>query len=368
MHIDDIEVFYVTLPLRSPWRTSYGEDWEIHTILVRMASGDYEGWGEASPLRTPTYSPEYAGGVYDLITSLLAPLLVGQELPTAEALLDILAPYKGNYYAKAALESAWWTLQSALQGVPLHRLLGGVTRPVAAGADLGVQDSIDILLNKIENAIERGFKRVKLKVRRGWDLEVLQAVRGAFPDLCMHIDCNGGYELADIDFFHRIDRLNLAMIEQPLFHTDLYEHSLLQRQIETPICLDESIRSTRDLKLAIELGACKVVNVKYARVGGLATAAKLQAMAQEAGITCWVGSMLESAVGAGLNIELSTLPNFTYPNDLFESSYFFREDLSEEAITQNADCTFTPCTTPGTPYPPHMGKLAKYTERQIRFS
>jgi O-succinylbenzoate synthase len=209
-----------------------------------------------------------------------------------------------------------------------------------------------MLLAKIQGAVDQGFQRVKLKVRPGWDLEMLRAVRSTFPAHTFHIDCNSGYTLDDIDFFKQVDELGLAMIEQPLFHTDLLEHAELQKQLETPICLDESIKSVRDFEWALRLASCRILNIKMGRVGGLSVAIKLHNMARDAGIPCWVGGMLESAIGAGISIELATLDNFTYPNDLFPSSFFYRQDLTEPATKLNADCTFTPSAMPATPYAP----------------
>jgi O-succinylbenzoate synthase len=364
MHIDAIEVYYVALPLIYPWRTAYGEDADIHSVLVRMVSGASEGWGEATPFYAPTYSPETATSAFFLISGLFAQALVGEDVATAEALLARLAHFKGNPFAKAGVETAWWVLQARMAELPLHRLLGGERRDVEAGADFGVQDSYDVLLEKIDAAVARGFKRVKLKVRPGWDLEMLQEVRVAFPRLTMHIDCNSGYSLDDLDFFRAVDKLGLAMIEQPLFHTDLFDHAELQRQIDTPICLDESVTSVRDFELALRLGSCRVLNIKTGRVGGLSVAVRLHDLARDAGIPCWVGGMLESAIGAGISIELATLPNFTYPNDLFESQRFYRQDLTDVEMCLNPDCTFTPSCVPGTSYEPVTDRVAAATVRR----
>jgi O-succinylbenzoate synthase len=364
MHIDAIEVYYATLPLIYPWRTAYGEDTHVHSVIVRMESAGYEGWGESCPFYAPTYSSETATSAFFLVSELFAGELVGQDIATAHELLARLNQFKGNPFAKAAIESAWWLLYAAILGEPLHRLWGGEERNVDAGADFGVQDSYDMLLKNIQVAVDRGFKRVKLKVRRGWDLEVLRIVRSTFPRLRMHIDCNGGYSLSDVDFFKAIDELDLAMIEQPLFHQDLFDHAELQRQIRTPICLDESVTSTRGLELALRLGSCKVLNIKYSRVGGLSVAVRLHDIARDAGIPCWVGSMLESGIGAGINIELATLPNFTYPNDLFESRRFYHQDLTDPEVHMNADCTFTPSAMPGTPYKPVIERLARVAKHK----
>ena len=359
MKIDRIDVYYVALPLIYPWRTAYGEDPDVHSVLVRLVSGDYEGWGESTPLRAPFYSPETAMSVYYNITEFMAPLVVGREIGRAEDILDALMWFKDNPFAKAGCEIAWWSLKAQMEGRPLHELFGGKFREVEAGADFGVQDSYDMLLGKLQGAVDRGFKRIKLKARRGWDLEMLRIVRSAFPKQTFHIDCNSGYTLDDLPLFREIDKIGLAMIEQPLFHTDLLEHAELQRQIETPVCLDESVKSVKAFEWALKLKSCRVLNIKMGRVGGLSVALKLHQMAKDAGIPCWVGSMLESGIGAGILVELATLDNFTYPGDLFPSSFFYRQDLTVPELVLNPNCTFTPSRVPGTPYQPVLERVEK---------
>jgi O-succinylbenzoate synthase len=364
MRIDRIEIHYVALPLIYPWKTAYGEDADIHSVLFRLISGEHEGWGETAPFFAPTYSPETASTVFALNQEVFCPLLVGRDFDTADDLLDALKVFKGNPFAKAGPESAWWDLHARMEGKPLGKLLGATRDRVDAGSDFGVQDSLEMLLEKIQGSIDRGFKRTKLKVRPGWDLEMLQLVRTTFPRHTFHIDCNSGYSLDDLPFFKAVDRLGLAMIEQPLFHRDLHDHAELQRQLETPICLDESVTSLRDFELALKLGSCRYLNIKIGRVGGISVAKRLHDRAQEAGIPCWVGGMLESGIGGGLSIELAGLGNFTYPADLFPSAFFYRQDLTEPEMSLNEDCTFTLSTVPGTPYVPQMDRVAARTVRK----
>jgi len=364
MHIDRIEIYYVRLPLIYPWKTAYGEDADIHSVLFRMVSGEHEGWGEATPFFAPTYSPETASTVFVLNEEVFGPLLVGRDFETAEALLDALRVFKGNPFAKAGPESAWWDLHARMTGQPLGRLLGAERATVEAGSDFGVQDTLDMLLEKIQGVVDQGFRRTKLKVRPGWDLEMLRVVRDAFPRHTFHIDCNSGYSLDDLPFFRAVDRLGLAMIEQPLFHRDLHDHAELQRQLETPICLDESVTSLRDFELALKLGSCRYLNIKIGRVGGVSVAKALHDRARDAGVPCWVGGMLESGVGAGLSIELAGLGNFTYPADLFPSAFFYCQDLTEPEMVLNPDCTFSLSTVPGTPYRPVPSRVEAATVRK----
>ena len=364
MRIDSIELYYVEMPLKYPWRTAYGEDWEIHSVLVKAVSGDHEGWGETTPFFEPTYSPETAGTAFWLLKKVFCPALIGEELETADELNKRLAPFKGNPFAKAGIETAWWSLEAQIQGKPLHQLLGGALEEVEAGADFGIQDSFDMLLGNIEQALKAGFKRVKLKARPGWDLEMLKAVRSTFPNDTFHIDCNSGYTLDDLPFFKEVDKLGLAMIEQPLFHTDLIEHAELQRQLKTPICLDESLTSVRAMEMALRLGSCRYVNIKPGRVGGLANAKAIHDLAMENGIPAWVGGMLESGIGAGICVELASLSNFVYPNDLFPSERFYEQDLTEPALVLQPDYTFKVSDVPGTPYKPAQERIDRVTKQK----
>lgn len=368
MRIESAEIRYVELPLISPWRTAYGEDATIHSIMVRFTSGGTSAWGESTPFYAPTYSPEFAQGAYDAARTFFLPMLVGEEVESAEDLLRRIAVFKGNPFAKASVETAWWALHSRLAGQPLWRALGGERPEVLCGADFGVQDTIDDLLKQIQGAVDAGYPRIKLKVRHGWDLNVLDAVRGAFPDHTFHVDCNSGYDLAeDLETLKAFDRYRLAMIEQPLFYTDLIEHAELQKQIETPVCLDESVKGPRDLRLALKIGACRVVNVKPGRVGGLRNAVAIHDMARDAGIDAWVGGMLESGVGAGICSALGTLPGFTYPADIFPSSRFYTEDITEPWIEQDEGCRVVLSETPGVGFDPVPERLDAVTVQQARF-
>ena len=361
MRIDKLDVYYVSMPLIYPWRTAYGVDYDIHSVLVKATSGEHEGWSEATPFFAPTYLPESAGSVYYLVTEVFGPHVVGREYETAADLNRRLDVFKGNSFAKAALEICWWTLEVARTGTPLHRLLGGETREVVAGADFGIQDSLDMLLGNIQRAVDAGFPRIKLKVAPGWDLDVLRTVCATFPKMTFHIDCNAGYTLDDLPFFKAIDGLGLAFIEQPLHYADVLDHAELARQIETPVCLDETITSVKAAEQAIQVGACRYINIKPGRTGGLSNSLAVHDLAQEAGIPVWVGGMLESAVGAAFCIELATLPNFTYPGDVFPSSRFYERDLATPQLELTPQLTFEPLTG-GLPTP-DPEQLAKLTVR-----
>lgn len=359
MRLDKLDIYHVAMPLIYPWRTAYGEDKSIHSVLVRATSGEHTAWSESSPLFAPTYLSESAGAVFYNVSEILGPFVIGREYDTAIELSERLDVFKGNSFAKAAVEICWWTLTQAMTGRPLHILLGGEAREVVVGADFGIQDSIDMLLGNVQVAVDEGYPRVKLKVGRGWDLDVINAVTDTFPDTTFHIDCNAGYTLDDLPFFKAIDGCGLAFIEQPLHYTDVLDHAELARQIQTPICLDESITSVKAAEQALSVDACKYVNIKAGRLGGLSNSIAVHDLCQREGIPVWVGGMLESAMGASIGVELATLPNFTYPGDIFPSSRFYEQDLSSPPLKLTSRNTFEPFT--GELPSPDPDQLAKLT-------
>jgi len=361
MRIDRIDLYHVAMPLMYPFRTSYGDDESIEAIIVRLEANGAVGWGETAPWRAPGYSPEWAYAAFLTMERWLAPRLVGQDIATGEELQSRLAGVKGNHFAKAGLDVAWWDLYALLEARPLWRVLGGQSPVVSVGADLGVMDSVEELLSAVDGVREAGFPRLKLKYRPGWDLPVVRAVRRAHPDLTTHIDCNGAYTLDDLPMFRELDELGLAMIEQPLAHDDLVDHATLQAQLTTPICLDESVTTVARARKAAEIGAARWVNVKPGRVGGLTNAVAIHDVCARAGIPCWVGGMLESALGQGAAIALATLPNFRYPADVFPSSRFYRLDLSEPQITLGSPPSVTAPDLPGVGFRPHPDRLRAQT-------
>ena len=369
MIIDAIDVYWARVPLAFVWKTSYADQRVTDTILVRMQSGRHHAWGESCPPYIPAYSAEHTLATFHTVREHLAPRIVGQDLGSAEELLARIDFVKGNQFARAALEIAWWVLEATRQGVPLHVLLGGKGDRVAVGADFGIQDSLDILMQKIQGAIDAGFPRIKLKFRPGWDLAMVAAVRSTFPHFTFHVDCNAAYTLADAVLFRALDRHRLAMIEQPLADDgmSLVDHAELQRRLETPICLDESAHSVAHVRAAIRLGSCRVVNIKMARVGGLAASREIQALCAEHGIPCWVGGMLETAIGGAICAELATLPNFTYPGDIFPSSDFYDQDLGTPAVTLCGPGAVATSRVPGITQEPDPELLSRWTVAHAAF-
>jgi O-succinylbenzoate synthase len=367
MRIEGIDIYWVKLPLAFVWRTSYADQRFTDTILVRMEGEGHYAWGESCPVYVPAYSAEHTIATFHTVREHMAPRIIGQDIESAQDLLDRISFIKGNQFARAALDITWWVLDAKRRGVPLHAALGGKRDRVPVGADFGVQDSLDILLQKIQGAIDQGFPRIKLKFRPGWDLNMVAAVRSTFPNLTFHVDCNAAYTLADADLFRKLDRYHLAMIEQPLVDDgmSLINHADLQKMIETPVCLDESVHSLAHVQAAIRLGSCKVVNIKMARVGGLTASRDIQALCAEHGIPCWVGGMLESAIGGAICAELATLPNFTYPGDIFPSSYFYKNDIGKPEIVLSGPGEFTTSQVPGIPQEPEPDLLKQWTVAHV---
>jgi o-succinylbenzoate synthase len=369
MVIHGIEIYWVRIPLAFVWKTSYGDQHYTDTILVRMEADGHHAWGESCPPYLPAYSAEHTVAAFHTLREHMAGRIVGEDIRTAQDLLNRIDFVKGNQFARAALEITWWVLEAKRQGLPLHVALGGKGERVAVGADFGVQDSLDALMEKIQGAVDQGFPRIKLKVRPGWDLHMVAAVRSTFPNFTFHVDCNAAYTRADLELFLALDKYHLAMIEQPLADDgmSLVNHAELQKRIDTPICLDESALSVAHVQAAIRLGACRVVNIKMARVGGLTASRDIQALCAQHGIPCWVGGMLESAIGGAICAELATLPNFTYPGDIFPSSYFYRDDVGKPEILLSGRGEVATSRVPGIPQEPDPDLLARWTVDRASF-
>lgn len=366
MQVNSIDLFRVAMPMKSVWRTAFSEMSDIDCVLVRLDLDGAVGWAETAPYAAPNYCGEWADGAFDVLRDWLAPALVGRKVPDSGVLQGFLKSFKGNQFAKSALDIAWWDARAKLDGKPLWQFIGGTSPKVTVGADIPVQDDSDSLIGEIAAALDAGFVRVKLKFRPGMGADTIRAVRRRFPDTVMHIDCNSGFTLDDLPLFRELDQCGLAMIEQPLGHDDLIDHANLQRELQTPICLDESIVSLDKVRKAIEIGAGRWVNLKVGRVGGLSNAIAIHDLCQHHQIPCWVGGMLESAVGQGPSLALATLPNIAYPNDIFPSARFYQQDLSEPEITLSGPSAVTAPDRPGHGFGPDPQRLEHVTIRHTR--
>lgn len=366
MKIDAIGLHHVAMPLMSPFRTAFGDNSVIDSLLVSFESEGVVGWGESAPWGAPWYSGEWTAGAFLLGRTELAPVLLHRDIGTGDELQRLLQPIKDNRFAKAAFDLAWWDLHARLAAKSLCAVIGGAVRAVDVGADFGVMPTIDDLLREIDVAIRAGFKRVKLKIRPGWDVDVVRAVRNSFPAGAFHVDANSGYRLDDIAVFRALDRMNLAMIEQPLAHDDLHDHAKLQAQLETPVCLDESITSPARARHAIETRAGRWFNLKLGRVGGMTEALKIRSIAEDAGVPCWVGGMLESAIGQSHSTAFGTLPNILYPSDIFPTDRFYRIDLADAAMELSAPGQVRPFPGHGIGCAPNPGRLERFSVQRFR--
>jgi len=349
VRISSVHLYHVAMPLKEPWKTAFGEDQTVETVLAEVQDDNgLSAWAEATPLGSPRYSSEWAGGAFAALRDFFAPTVIGKDFASGSELQDALGAFKGHQFAKSLLDIAWYELASSQVGQPLHKFLGGDDKHVEVGADFGVRASLDELVAKVGSAVDLGYRRVKLKARPGWDAAVVRLVRREFPDLVFHIDCNGGYTLGDLDLFKQLDDQGLAMIEQPLAVDDLIDHAKLQAQLTTPVCLDESITSPARMRQAVEIGSCRYVNIKPGRVGGLTNAIRIHDICAAAQIPAWVGGMQESSIGAAVCTALATLDNFVYPADIFPSDWFYSEDLAAPPVRFGRGDAGQPCAIPDT--------------------
>ena len=334
MIISSIELREIRLPLVHFFETSFGRTTERQIIVVRVVdTNGSEGWGECTAGEQPFYSDEWTESAWSTLREFLAPMVVGREIQSAAASWNLMKPVRGHRMAKAAIETACWDLEAKRAGVPLWRHLGGDQREISCGVSIGIQDTVEVLLEKIAKEVNAGYQRIKIKIKPGWDLQVVESVRRDFPDIRLMADANSAYTLEDVNLFKELDDFDLMMVEQPLAHDDIFDHAQLQKQIDTPVCLDESIHSAGDAQHAIQLEACKIINVKLGRVGGHAEAKRVEKVARDNGIPVWCGGMLESGIGRAHNIAMSTLRGFTLPGDVSASSRYWEEDIIEPAVT-----------------------------------
>ncbi len=347
MRIERITLYRIRLPLVHPFETSFGRMTDKTAILVRVDAEGLTGWGEAAVNEHPYYNEEDVVTAWHILRDYLVPAFVGRNLPDPEEAWRWMARVRGHHLAKAGLEMALWDLRAKAQGIPLARILGGVRDQVPVGVSIGIQEDVEALLDRIEAFVAQGYRRVKVKIRPGWDVEVLEAIRARFPDLPLMADANAAYRLEEADRLRALDPLNLMMIEQPLAHDDLWEHRQLQARLKTPICLDESIRTPEQGRAALEMGACRIINLKPGRVGGAWETMRLERIAREMGAPLWCGGMLETGVGRAHNVALASLPGFTLPGDLSGSDRYWHEDLVEPPFTVSPEGTLAVPQGPG---------------------
>ncbi|MDT7806846.1 MAG: o-succinylbenzoate synthase [Acidobacteriota bacterium] len=348
MNISSIELREIRLRLVHFFETSFGRTIERRIMLVRIIDRDgAEGWGECTAGEGPFYSEEWIDSAWEVARSFLASMVLGREVESASDVSALMRRVRGHRMAKASIETACWDLESKRAGVPLWLHLGGVQAEIPCGVSIGIQETPEALLEKIERELADGYQRIKIKIKPGWDRAIVERVRARFPDTRLMVDANSAYTLDDAPLLRALDEYGLMMIEQPLAYDDREDHAALQRQIKTPVCLDESIRSAEDARKAIELGACRIINVKLGRVGGHFEAARVEAVCREAGMPVWCGGMLESGIGRAHNIAMATLRGFTLPGDISASARYWSEDIIEPQVTVTPQGTIVAPKAPG---------------------
>jgi O-succinylbenzoate synthase len=368
MKIEAITLRELKMPLAHFFETSFGRTYTRRILLVTLHCEGLEGWGECVAGEAPYYSEEYVDGAWDVITRYLAPMLLGRTIERGSELPALLGRVREHPMAKAALENAAWDAEAQARNVPLWKLLGGTRREIACGVSIGIQDSHEQLLDKIETELAAGYRRIKIKVKPGWDVNVLEKIRARWPRIVLSCDANSAYTLADQQHLQKFDRFKLLMIEQPLWNDDFYFHARLQKQLQTALCLDEAIRTARDAEAAVELGACRILNIKVGRVGGFSEAVAVHHVAQRAAIPVWCGGMLESGLGRSHNVALSTLPNFTLPGDVSASKRYWKEDIIEPEVEVSPEGTIAIGDRPGRGYALRRDLIQKATVREQTLS
>ncbi|MGM9987866.1 MAG: o-succinylbenzoate synthase [Bacillaceae bacterium] len=362
MKIKKITLRYMKFDLLAPFTTSFGTEYDKDFIIAEVEDEDgIIGWGESVAMLDPYYNEETVKSNWHILEDYLIPLLLKADIQHPNEISETLfAHIRGNYMAKATLEGAVWDIYARKQNLSLSHALGGTKETIDVGVSIGIQDSIQATLKVIENRLKDGYKRMKLKIRPNWDVDVIKAVREVYPSIPLMADANSAYTLQDINRLKALDDYNLMMIEQPLSHNDIIDHAYLQSQLHTPICLDESIHSAEDARKAIQLGSCKIINIKIGRVGGLTEAKKIHDLCQQYNIPLWCGGMMESGIGRAHNIAITTLPNFTLPGDTAGSALYWHEDIIDPEVVAINGTIIVP-TSPGIGYKPNYERIEKYT-------
>lgn len=365
MQIREIELREIRLPLIHFFETSFGRTTERRILLVRVVDKDgVEGWGECTAGEGPFYSDEWTDSAWATLAEFLAPMVVGKELANAAQAFSLMKPVRGHRMAKAAIETACWDLEAKLAGMPLWKHLGGVQTEISCGVSIGIQNTPEVLLEKIGQELEAGYQRIKIKIKPGWDVNIIEQVRRKFPDLHLMGDANSAYTLADAPLFRELDQFNLMMLEQPLAHNDIFDHAELQKQIKTPVCLDESIHSSADAEHAIHLGSCKIINVKLGRLGGHGEAKRVEEVCRSNSIPVWCGGMLEAGIGRAHNIAMATQAGFTLPGDVSASARYWKEDIIEPAVTVTSRGTIIAPEKPGLGFDVNTARIDSLTVRK----
>ncbi|WP_337866899.1 o-succinylbenzoate synthase [Ignavibacterium sp.] len=367
MKIEKIELRHIKMELVSPFTTSMGTEYDEEHIIVRVDAEGITGWGECVAEGTPFYSYETVTTAWHILQDFLIPAILGKDLTSIDQAIQLYSKVRGHRMAKAGLEAALWDVFAKSKNISLSKMIGGARKTIDVGVSIGIQPTEEELIKKIEGYLAEGYKRIKIKIAPGNDIQFVKAVRKEFPEILFQVDANSSYELKHIDLFKQMDDYNLLLIEQPLGYEDIYDHSKLQKQLKTPICLDESIHSLDDTRAAIELDSCRVINIKPGRVGGFTESKLIHDYCETKNIPVWCGGMLESGIGRAGNVALASLPNFKLPGDISASKRYYKADIVEPEFVVNKDGTMNVPTKPGIGVEINMKMLDIVTVRNKEF-
>ena len=361
MIVKEIILRRIKMQLKAPFTTSFGtfQDKEFLLLEAKDENG-ISGWGESVAFHSPWYNEETLKTNWHMLEDFIIPSILNKEIEHPQEVFERLSYIRKNNMAKSAIEGAIWDLYAKQKGIPLAFALGGEKKAVEVGISIGIQEKVDDLLQLVDEYVNEGYKRMKIKIKPGWDVEVIREVRKQFPHVPLMADANSAYRLKDIERLKELDEFDLMMIEQPLASDDIVDHAQLQRELLTPICLDESIHSYEDARKAIELGSCKIINIKIGRVGGLTESKQIHDLCQEQGIPVWCGGMLESGIGRAHNIALTTLSNFIMPGDTAGSSRYWEQDIIEPEVVVENGMIIIP-ERPGIGYEPDREMIKRFT-------
>src|SRR5215208_3015774 len=365
MKIESITLHHISMPLVAPFETSFGRETDRQCVLITLQADGLTGYGECVATRDPGYNYETAGTAWHILKEFVAPLILGQDVLDAGDFQKRVEGIRGHHLAKAAVEMALWDLLGKRAGKSLKEMFGGTRDKVEVGVSIGIQESASALVRSVESYLQKGYRRVKIKIKPGREVDETSAVRRAYPDLRLQVDANSAYTLETAGALKPLDNLDLLLIEQPLFEDDIWDHRKLQAAFQTPICLDESILTPRHARYALEMEACQIINIKPARVAGLSQGMMIHDYCLVRNVPVWCGGMLETGVGRASNLALASLPGFVLPGDISASNRYYQRDITEERFTLNPDSTITVPAGPGLGVELNPAAVERYGVRSL---
>jgi O-succinylbenzoate synthase len=365
MKIESITLHHISMPLVAPFETSFGRETDRQCVLITLHAGGLIGYGECVASRDPGYSYETAGTAWHILKDFIAPLILGKEIVDAQDFQKRVESIRGHHLAKAAMEMALWDVFGKRDGKSLKQMFGGMRDKVEVGVSIGIQESALALVRTVESYLEKGYRRIKIKIKPRREAEETSAVRRAYPGLRLQVDANSAYTLENASALKPLDELDLLLIEQPLYEDDIWDHRKLQAEFKTPICLDESIVSQRHARYALEMEACKIINIKPARVGGLSQGIAIHDYCRERNVPVWCGGMLETGIGRASNLAIASLPGFILPGDISASDRYYQRDITNERFVLNNDSTIDVPNAPGLGVTVDEGALKQFSLSEL---